>query len=122
MRRFVPLVVLLMVSAGLMAQDASLSAPVARNSEAKMTVRSFCASQSAVGIEVSVQDAGNAEIRVQGYTVPDAAHPSATVAGFFTAIGTTRGGETGGVLRRANFRILGFLTDNGYLPASTLNP
>lgn len=105
-----------------LAQEATLGTPVARAAEAKSTVRDFSASATSVTIEVSIQDASNNEIRVQSFSIPDAAHPSATVVGFLTAIGTIRATETGGVMRKANFRILGFLFDNGFLPGSTLAP
>lgn len=102
--------------------EATLSSPVARTSEAKYVVRSLNITQFVSGIEVSVQDSGNTEIRVQSFTCPDATHAGATVAALFTALDTVRATEAGGVLARANFRILGFLFDQGYLPAVTLVP
>lgn len=104
------------------AQEATLTTPVTRTSEAKQTVRTLNITQAQATIEVSIQDSSNAEIRVATYVVPDAARPTATVAGVLTALDTARSGETGGAMRRANFRILGFLQDNGYLPAATLVP
>jgi len=47
---------------------------------------------------------------------------SASISGLVTAIDTVRATETGGVLRRLNFRILGYLFDQGYLPGVTLAP
>lgn len=102
--------------------EATLNSPVSRASEAKYVVRTLGISQTQASIEVSVQDSSNNEIRVQAFTCPDAAHPSATVAALFTALDTVRATESGGILARANFRILGFLFDNGYFPAATLVP
>lgn len=102
--------------------DATLSTPITRSSETKYTARSFACSQIAAGIECSVQDAGSNETRVVSFRVPDPTHPTADVNGFLSAIGTARGGESGTVLNRANFRILGFLVDNGYIAGVTLNP
>ena len=45
-----------------------------------------------------------------------------TLASFLTAIGSARTGETGSSARRMNFRILGFLSDNGLLTGVTLTP
>lgn len=124
MRKILAVFSLLVALAGgfALAQDATLTAPVVRNSEAKYVLVSFACSQLAAEINVNVQDAGSVTVRTQSFAVPDAARPSATVVGFLTAIGTARSGETGTVLRRANFRVLGFLSDNGYLAANTLNP
>lgn len=102
--------------------EATFTSPVSRPSEAKYVVRSMNVTQFVANIEVSVQDSGNNEIRVQSFTCPDATHPAATVPAFFTALDTVRASEAGGVLARANFRILGFLFDNGYFPAVTLVP
>jgi len=49
---------------------------------------------------VAFRDASDEDVRLVTYT-------TGNVAGVFTAIDTVRSGETGGVLRRANFRILG---------------
>lgn len=104
------------------AQEASFNTPVARASEAKLVVSELTITQTQATIVVQVKDASNVDIRSQIYNVPDQARPSATVVGLFTAIDTVRASETGGVLRRANFRILGFLSDNGYLAGVTLVP
>jgi hypothetical protein len=107
------------------AQDATLSSPVARSSEAKYKIRSFNAvtiGTNSVQIDVSVQDASNNEIRVASFTVPDAAHPGATFTGLITAMMTVRATETGVDPRKMAFRVLGYLFDNGYLGGTSLNP
>lgn len=102
--------------------EATLTSPVAHASEAKYVVRSLNITQAVSNVEVSVQDSSNNEIRVQSFTCPDSTHAAATVSALFTALDTVRATETGSVLARANFRILGFLSDQGYFPAVTLVP
>lgn len=124
MRKLIPLV-LLLIAPVLYAQEAGLTSPVARTSEAKFKIRSFNATvtgTNSVSVDVSIQDSGNAEIRVVAFTVPDSTHPGATFAGMASAMVTVRATETGGDARKLAFRILGYLADNGYFPASTLTP
>lgn len=105
--------------------EATLSAPVARTSEAKYKIRSFNAvtiGTNSIQIDLSVQDSANAEIRVLACAVPDSAHPTATFGGMATAMITVRATETGGDAAKLAFRILGYLSDNGYFPAATLVP
>lgn len=107
------------------AQEAGLTVPVSRSSEAKFKIRSFSATvtgTNTISVDVSVQDSGNSEIRVAAFTVPDATHPGATFAGMATAMVTVRATETGGDARKLAFRILGYLADNGYFPANSLTP
>ena len=105
--------------------EATLSSPVTRTSEAKYKIRSFNAvtvGTNTVQVDVSVQDSGNNEIRVFGCVVPDPAHPGATFGGMATAMITVRASETGADAAKLAFRILGYLSDNGYFPAATLVP
>lgn len=107
--------------------EISLTSPVNRPSEAKYKVREFSiyarpGETPFAVIAVSVQDSGDSEIRYFNAVIPDLDHPGATVAGLVAAFGTARSGETGGVLARANYRILGYLLDEGYFPAATLVP
>ena len=97
------------------AQEATLTSPVARPSEAKYKMQRVVLEAGEAYLTVSVQDSSNEEIRSITYRTVD-------VAGVFAAIDTVRSGETGGVLRRANFRLLGFLLDEGYLPPVSLVP
>ena len=115
---------LILIAASASAQEASLNAPVARPAESKLTVKRLDLTATQAVISLSVMDAASSEIRYYNVTVPDPspATSTATVAGLVTAIDTVRATETGGVLRRLNFRILGYLLDSGYLPNTTLAP
>lgn len=120
MKRTIQVIALLLVFSGLAsAQDASLSSPVAQPSEAKLVLQrfdcNFAANQCVISL--NVMDSGKTTvIRYFNLVVPDTAHPTATFAGILGAAGTTRATETGGAERRANFRIIGYLFDRGYLP------
>src|SRR5688572_16557294 len=104
--------------------DFTLATPVTRSSETKYTVDRLDIRRSGQAfVEVVAQDSGGLEdIRRFAFTVPDTAHPSATLANFIGALLNARSGETGTNARRANFRVLGYLVDQSYLPAGTLNP
>jgi len=107
--------------------EVSLTTPVSHASEAKYRIREFLTLARpndliTCTICISVQDSGNNEIRYFSVIVPDSAHPTANVAGVYTALDTVRAGETGGVLLKANYRVLGYLLDNGYFPPATLVP
>lgn len=120
MKRILQALSLLLAFSGLAsAQDASLSSPVAQPSEAKLVLQRFdCnfATNQCV-ISLNVMDSGKTTvIRYFNLTVPDSTHPTATFPGILAAAGTTRATETGGAERRANFRIIGYLFDQGYLP------
>lgn len=107
------------------AQDATLASPVSQPAEAKLTLArfdcDFAVNQCIISLDV--RDSSKAlKIRYYNLLVPDAGHPTATFAGILAAAGTSRATETGGAERRANFRILGYLFDQGYLPSVTLVP
>ena len=112
------------------AQEATLIVPVTRPAEAKNCIRSITIAQAQVIVAIDVRDAGTActsnsdPIRYYNVVVPDPAlaTATATVAGFVTAINTVRATETGGVLRKLQFRVLGYLFDTGYLPGTAANP
>ena len=87
----------------------------------KLRVKDFACSQTQVLVNVSLVDGTLGELAARSFSVPDSAFPSATVVGFLIALGTARPGEVGGALRIANFRILGYLFDNGYM-TGTLTP
>lgn len=106
-------------------QQATLQTPVARNSEDNYRTESVFFTRDSGGrwdITVSVRDSSGTEIRRIGYSGPDASHAGATALALVTALDTARSGETGSAARRADFRVLGFLSDQGYLPAATLVP
>lgn len=102
--------------------EATFNSAITRTSETNYKVRSFSASTAQWSIEVSVRDSVDSETRVVAFNGPDAAHAGATVVAFLTALDTVRGGESGTVLARANYRILGFLVDQNYVASVTLVP
>ena len=124
MKRIILSLLLLSLAGLASAQEATLSAPVARPSEAKLTVKRLDLTAVQAVISISVQSSVGDEIRYYNLVVPDPspATASASISGLVTAIDTVRATETGGVLRRLNFRILGYLFDQGYLPGVTLAP
>ena len=114
--------VLLLLAGPALAQEATLNTPVARPSESKIAAKLIQIEQAKVVVSLSVRDASSSEIRYYDVAIPDAATPTATVAGFVVAIDTVRATETGGALRKLQFRVLGYLFDTGYLPGVTLVP
>lgn len=106
------------------AQQATLPVPVTRAAEDNLGVASVYKTRDGGGrweIYVSVRDSVGNEIRRQSFTGPDASHAGATILALQTAERTARSGETGGVGRTSDFRLLGFLFDNGYI-SGTLVP
>lgn len=103
--------------------DATLNTPRTRPSEAKYLVSGFSVSRlpAQAIITAAVVDASDADIRTETFIAPHPQFPTATLNGFLTAIGTARSGESGTVANRANYRVLGFLIDNGYIAGATLN-
>lgn len=124
MRKAILSIILLSFAGLASAQEATLNSPVSRPAEAKLTVKRLDLTATQAVISISVQDSTNSEIRYFNVVVPDPAPATATatVNGLVVAIDTVRATETGGVLRRLNFRILGYLFDTGYLPGVTLVP
>jgi hypothetical protein len=125
MKRVLVSVVVMLAAQLSSAQSASLTAPVARTSEASFVVDKLALQRTPAQavIEIMVQDSGGVEdIKRVNYVVPDAAHPGATVVGLVTAMMTVRATETGTNPRKLNFRVLGYLADQGYFPAHTLVP
>jgi len=116
------LFVILLGAAIVGAQQANLNTPIQPPSEARYEVNSLFVNANGAVIVVDVKSSGGVTLRSFNLDVPDAAHPSATVAGIFTALDSAVPGETGGVLRRANARLLNYAIDNGYLTGVTLAP
>lgn len=118
--------VLITLSGGYaLAQQATLNAPVARASEDNLRVESYTVSRDNGGywtVQVSVRDNAGNEIRRLAYVGPDATHPGSTAATFNSALISVRATETGTDARKANFRILGYLSDNSYVSGVTLVP
>lgn len=73
-------------------------------------------------MEVAYQDASGNDTRTTVFTIPSASAPGATVVGLITAMMTTRATETGSNVRKLNFRVLGYLADQGLLTGVTLVP
>lgn len=126
MRKLIPLLIVGLLWAGdLYAQQATLTAPVTPPTENNYRVESSFLTRDGGGqwrVELSVRDSGGVELRRVTFSGPDAAHPTATALAMATAYTTARSGETGGLTRRLDFRILGFLVDQGYISAVTLVP
>lgn len=122
MRRLLSLAILVLLAAPAFAQQATLQTPVARASEDNYRLESYYGTRDAGGrweIIVSVNDSSGNEIRRVSFTGPDPAHATATAAAFNSALITVRASETGTDVRKATFRLLGFLKDQGYAPIST---
>lgn len=129
MKKLILILCLALLAATSTAQQATLAVPVARASEDNYKVAEVVIRGNAGGftpqviLTVSVQDSGGNEIRRFNLVIPDAARPGATVSGYITATHfTVRGGETGTDNRKANFRALGYFSDQGYLSGVTLVP
>ena len=104
---FVPLLLALSTTAS--AQEATLNAPEVLPSPAAV-------SRLVVAEVLLTRSGGSVTVEFQAGTTPRRARTYAIAAGemasFVTAIDTARSGETGGVARRFNFRVLGWLVDN----------
>lgn len=130
MKRIIQILSLLAFASVASAQQATLNTPVTRTSEdnykvAELLIRGNAGGRTAqVLITVSVQDSGGNEIRYFNMEIPRTSVPSATVAGFVSALITIRATETGSDVRKANFRALGYFKDQGYpeLASTTLVP
>lgn len=123
MRRLFPLVVLAaLIAVPASAQQATLASPVARTAEHNLRAESLYLTRDAGGrweVQISVRDSAGVEIRRMAFSGPDAAHPGATVGALVAAYTTPRTDEIGVVPRRLDFRLLGFLKDQGYSPLDT---
>src|SRR5678815_2719615 len=125
MRKLIPLLIVgLLGLPAIFAQEVTLTSPVVRNNGTKYTISLFVVSTSpaTANIEIALKDSGNVEISRTMNVIPDVSHPGASVAGLVTAMMTVRATETGSDVRKMQFRVLGYLNDQGYLPAGTLVP
>lgn len=117
----IPLVVLVPLAA----QQGNLTSPV---SQSVFKVDSYYVGRTPPRVEVEIvfQDGSDNDQRVIKVRIPSVACGSATAAAFNTAQMTVRNtpqAETGNDARKMNYRILGYLSDNGCgLPAHTLVP
>lgn len=116
MKKLLSLALLLFAaSASAQQPEATLQTPVARSSEAKYRVQEFSVNASQALVTIEVRDSTENIIRTFAVVDPDA-------AAFITALDTVRATETGGALRRVNFRILGRLLDAALITGVTLVP
>ena len=119
------LLLILLAANPALAQEAVLTAPVALPSEAKYVVsneKGFAVKAGGVTIHMEVRSStatGSVLIREYVQELPDG---TATVVGFLNAINTIIAGETGGIGRRMNARIVKYLADSGLIPPATVNP
>lgn len=114
--------ILILIASFATAQEAPLSAPIAKPSETRKVVGKVELSRSPVQalVQVNVMDSAGNLSRYYNVAIPqvagdDPAHPAASVISFLNAIMTTQAGETGGVPRRFDFRVLAYLKANAYL-------
>ena len=118
------LVLILGLGAFIFAQEADLNTPVTHPSEAKYRIRSFYVQNPPIGaatgtVDISVQDSSNNEIRILSLAVPGCG--TSAIGGLLTAMVTVRATETGSDSRKLQFRVIGYLSDQGCLPASTIS-
>jgi len=109
---------LLLLAGSVSAQQATLNSPVTRPAEDHYKLNRFDCNfvTNVCVVSLDVKDISDSTtIRYFNLVVPDPAHAGATFPGILSAAGTTRATETGGAERRANFRIVGYLFDQGYL-------
>ena len=102
--------------------DFTLATPITQPSKAKYVVDNLLIRRSGpnIAVEIMVQDSGGtADLERITINIPTG---SATISGFLGALLNPRTGETGSNARKTNFRALGYLVDQGLLPAGTLNP
>jgi hypothetical protein len=106
------------------AQQATLNTPAARASEHHVVIVDFSVKRdcACAYIVVEYQDVSNNATHQQVYNVPDPNIPALTLQGLVGAMNTTRATETGVATRKMQFRILGYLVDQGALTGVTLAP
>jgi hypothetical protein len=131
MKKF-PLVLVLLLAPFAYAQEATINTPITRSSITKIRIDSFAFTRSASSVSIGVvyQDATNADVPTPSlttsFTIPSAAGAPCTSAttlnGLTGAMNATRSGETGANARIQQFRILGYLSDQGCLTGVTLAP
>jgi len=135
MRRLLLILVLLAAQLA-SAQDKTLTTPVTFSNATKVKIDQFAFDRtaSAVSIRVVYQTSGDVDVPAANlppstltkFIIPSAAGAPCTSAttlnGLAGAMNAVRSGETGTNARIQQFRIVGYLSDQGCLPAGTLNP
>lgn len=101
------LILALLAALPLTAQEATLDVPQVVTAS-KLVVAGFCDDGDTIRVRVELRTAAGVVTKsAELITVRQAERTS-----LWTAVGTTRAGETGTVERRKNFRILGWCKDN----------
>ena len=126
---------ILALATGASAQEASLTSPVARGNVTKIKVDQFVFSRpNSIAIRVVYQDATDVDAPVADlpantptkFTIPSAigqpCTSATTINGMAAAMNNSRTGETGSDGRKQQFRILGYLVDQGCITGVTLIP
>jgi len=135
MRRLL-LIFMLLAASMASAQDKALTTPVTFSTATKIKIDQFAFDRigGTVSIRIVYQTAGDVDVPAANlppstltkFLIPSAAGSpctsATTLAGLAGAMNATRSGETGGAARIQQFRIVGYLSDQGCLPAGTLNP
>jgi hypothetical protein len=123
MRKLI-LLTLILAALPIFGQQATLNTPNARSSETKIVIVDFSVKRdcACAYIVAEYQDASNNATHQATYNVPDSNIPALTLQGLVGAMLTTRATETGVNTRKMQFRILGYLVDNGALTGVTLAP
>lgn len=132
MRRLIMLA-LLLFAAQVEAQQFTLTTPVARTSVAKIKVDVFHFERGSLSARIGLvyQDSSNVDIPSPAlpttFTVPSAAAAAGgpctsatTLNGLAGAMNVARSGEPAGNAAAQQFRILGYLSDQGCFPAGTV--
>jgi hypothetical protein len=135
MRRLL-LVLFILVAPLVLAQDKTLTTPVTFSNATKVKIDQFAFDRaaSAVSIRLVYQTSGDVDVPAANlpsstltkFIIPSPAGSPCTSAttlnGLAGAMNVVRSGETGTNARIQQFRIVGYLSDQGCLPAGTLNP
>jgi hypothetical protein len=117
---------------GATAQEATLNSSVSRTSITKVKIDTFHFDRNGLSVVIGLvyQDSGNADVPAPGlttsFTIPSAAGvpctSATTLGGLAGAMNAVRASETGTEPRKQQFRILGYLADQGCLTGVTLVP
>jgi hypothetical protein len=127
MKRLISVLAALLLTAPLIAQQATLNSPIVTPDEHNYRVEELHVIRAGGNprweMELSVRDsAGTADIRRIKFSGPDTAHPTATVLALATAFDTVVPGEPTNDAAALNYRALDYLIDFGYLTNVTLAP
>lgn len=117
--------VFLLLAAPAFGQSATLTAPVTFTNATKYVVQIVHFERDCVcaTITLELQDATGAVKNTTQLSIPaDVGAPGTEFLNFLTAMGSPATGETGGIARKMNFRILRYLTVTYPRIGATPNP